>query len=83
MSYSDKRNKQLTETADAIAAALVGKTIASVRMPVKYPGNYESVEIITTTGEVLTLNEYSTSCNECDPEGIGNGVQVDFSIKKP
>ena len=74
----EKEKKKMEQTAELIAKALVGKTIASVTMPVNYPGNYSTVEIRTTAGDRLTIAECGSGCPECDPEGIGYGVNVDF-----
>jgi hypothetical protein len=78
-----KEEAQLKETAAAIAKVLVGKTIASVDMTVCYPGHFGHVEIRTTDGDRLTVGEgMGAGCPECDPEGMGSGVNVDLGVGK-
>lgn len=81
MTY-EKDKPIMESTAATIAKALVGKTIASVEMPVEYPGNYSRVEIKTTDGCRLTIREIASGCNECNPDGLKDGVEVDFGSKR-
>jgi len=73
----------MKSTAELIAKVIVGKTIASVDMTVCYPGHFGHVENRTTAGYRLTVCEGMwAGCPECDPEGMGSGVNVDFGAGK-
>lgn len=77
----EKEERIMKKTAEDIAKHLVGKTIAAVDMDLFYPGLFDHIKITTTTGECITLSiPDHAGCNQCDPEGIGSGVEVDFSV---
>ena len=71
----------MKQTAAAIAKALEGKTIAKVTMSVDYPGVFSHVEILTNEGERLTISELTSGCAECNPEGMPDGISVDFGSR--
>lgn len=58
------------------AKSLVGKVIADVRIPVGYPCQTESIEITFTDGETLCVYSGGGGCSECDPDGIGWGINI-------
>ena len=81
MSWTDEE-PMLKLAAQKYAAALVGKKVVKVEMPVGYPGHYTSVTLVFDDGTSLVVTyESGAGCPECDPEGIGWGVEVE--VRKP
>lgn len=77
MSY-EKTEKKMTEKASQMASGMVGKRVVSVDMPVGYPGHYTAVRLVFEDGTKLDVTSGGGGCPECDPEGIGWGVDVDM-----
>lgn len=82
MSCYEKTEKKMTEKASQMASGVIGKKVVSVEMPVGYPGHYTAVRLVFEDGTKLDVSSGGGGCSECDPEGIGWGVEVDFDDSK-
>lgn len=76
MTYEEQKVK-MENDAKKMEQVLVGKKIVALKMPVNYPGQYSLVTVVLEDGTTLEVGNGGGGCNECDPEGIGWGVNVD------
>ena len=81
MSYEEEKVKA-EDAAKKMEQVLIGKKIVAVKMPVSYPGHYSLVTVVLEDGTTLEVGNGGGGCDECDPEGIGCGVNVDVTEKK-
>jgi len=79
----EEQEAKLKVEAEKHASALIGKKVTSVEMPVGYPGHFTSVTLVFDDGTKLEVAPGSGAwgCSECDPDGIGWGVEVE--MRKP
>ena len=78
----DKEKEKMEEAANKMCKVLIGKKIIGVEVPVGWPGHYTSVTVVMEDGTRLEVSEGSFSgCFECNPEGIGSGVEVEVREK--
>ncbi len=80
MNWEEKEAKLKVE-AEKHASALIGRKVVKVEMPVGYPGHFTSVTLVFDDGTKLEVIPGGWGCSECDPEGIGWGVEVE--MRKP
>jgi hypothetical protein len=72
---------KLKVEAEKHASALIGRKVVKVEMPVGYPGHFSSVTLVFDDGTKLEVAPGGWGCSECDPDGIGWGVEVE--MRKP
>jgi hypothetical protein len=72
-----EQEAKLKVEAEKHASALIGKKVTSVEMPVGYPGHFSSVTLVFDDGTKLKVTPGGCGCLECNPEGIGWGVEVE------
>jgi hypothetical protein len=77
--WYEKEKVKMEDAAKKMAQILVGKKIVSVEMPVSYPGQYSCVKVVFEDGTEFEVGSGGGGCSECDPEGIGHGVDVDLT----
>ena len=81
MEYEDGM-KKLEKESRFISKNLAGKKVEEIEFPIGYPGHFDGVIIKFEGGMQLELHEGVSGCQECDPDGLGNGVSVSFKVKK-
>jgi len=77
-----KLRDKMSAEAEKMGKLLVGRKVVSVSLPVEYPGQYRCLTIVFDDGTRLEVSQGSgAGCNECDPEGMGFGVNVSVVTK--
>ena len=76
MSWS-KNKKKLENESLAMSYQMVGKTITEVSFTLAYPGHYSVLNILLDDGTKLQVTPNGYGCQECNPDGISYGIDVD------
>jgi len=76
MSWEKEKAKMEKESAE-MTASLVGRKVTAAKFLFGYPGFYSTVRLEFDDGSVLEVSANMNGCSECDPEGMGCGVNVD------
>ena len=76
MDRYEKNKAKMEADAEKMRKALVGKKVDSVDFQVEYPGQYGHLTLVLEDGTRLEVHSGGGGCSECDPDGIGYGINV-------
>lgn len=75
----EKDKAKIEKDAAEMAGLLVGRKVTAVKYVPAYLGHIATVHLAFDDGSTLDITALTGGCSECDPEGLGNGVDVDYT----
>ena len=78
MTWENEKAK-IEKDAAEMAGLLVGRKVTAVKYVPAYPGHVSIVNLQFDDGASLDVVALTGGCSECDPEGMGNGLDINFT----
>lgn len=77
---SDDYNQKSIDYLTKLSQLVIGKKIISIEAPIEWPGFYSNMKITLEDGSIIEIGTERSGCSECDPDGIGSGLDIDTFI---